>query len=148
MPKGRSLTESEKGAIIALKAEGVSMRQISIRIGRSVNVVSQFLKDPERYGTIKRSGRKEKLSSRDKRRIVRLAAQSSKSLRRIAAESELDISVNTVRKVLKNSGIIVREHLMPAPRILPQHREARLSFARENMATDWSRVSLKTQLLK
>ena len=70
MPRGKSLNEEEKGRIKAYKECGLKNRDIAVKIGRSHNLVNNFLKNSELYGTAKRSGRPPKLSDRTKRRIL------------------------------------------------------------------------------
>ena len=53
--------------IEAYEQEGVSIREIGRRLGRSDKVVQNYLKDPEKYATTKRKPKKSKLSPRDKR---------------------------------------------------------------------------------
>ena len=60
--KGGKLPEFEKGEITALKRVGKSQREISKALGRSKNVISNYLKSPNKYGTRKPTGRPEKLS--------------------------------------------------------------------------------------
>lgn len=75
MPRGCSLTDIEKGQILAYKDENLSLRKISKRLGRSLCVVPNFLNDQDNCGKTKRSGRKKKLSERDITHITRLASQ-------------------------------------------------------------------------
>ena len=68
MPRGKSLSEQEKGQIIAYQSTGMTNRQIATKISRC-HVVNNFLKNPEFYGTKKCGRPKPKLKPRDKRRI-------------------------------------------------------------------------------
>ena len=67
MARGRSLSDFEKGQIIAKKAQGLSNRQIARDLGRSHHVLNNFVREPAGYGTRKRSGPSPLLSDRDKR---------------------------------------------------------------------------------
>ena len=53
MGRGKQLTKEEIGKILAYRDQGLTMRQIGDKIGKSKNVVSHFLQDPENYGTKK-----------------------------------------------------------------------------------------------
>ena len=51
MAKGNILSEFEKGEIKALKRVGKSQREILKALGRSKNVICNYLKSPDKYGT-------------------------------------------------------------------------------------------------
>ena len=54
--------------------QGLSMEEISVKIGRSKCAICHLLKDPENYGTKKSSGRSKSLDPRD-RSLVFAAGQ-------------------------------------------------------------------------
>ena len=58
MPRGCILSDLEKGKILSFKEQGLKFREIARKLSRSVNVIRNFLSDPDNYGTKKRSGRK------------------------------------------------------------------------------------------
>jgi IS30 family transposase len=66
MPHCTALTEFEKGEINAYRKQKLSNRKIAIKIGRSLDVINRYLRDPSNYNKIKRSGRKPKLQGRQK----------------------------------------------------------------------------------
>lgn len=142
MPKGSILSEKERGKILAFHEEGLSNRKIAIKINRSEGVIRSFLKNPSFYGQCKKGGPKQKLTSRDKRRIINAASNSTKSAVQIIRELGINVSRWTVNRVLKASSNIVRQKLKNAPRLLPRHKKARLEFARTNMQTDWKKVRI------
>jgi IS30 family transposase len=141
MPKGKVLTEREKGQIEAFHQEKVGIREIARRIGRSHQVVMNFLANPKGYGKTKRKPRKSKLSDRDRREIVRMASNTSKSLAQIKQNLKLDVSRETIRQVLVKSPYIKRAKKMRAPNLTPSHIEKRLVFAKTNMNRQWDLVS-------
>ena len=53
MGRGKQLTSKEIGKIIAYRDQGLSMEEISVKIGRSKCAICHLLKDPENYGTKK-----------------------------------------------------------------------------------------------
>ena len=67
MAKGTKLSEFEKGKITALKRVGKSQSEISKALGCSKTVICNYLKNPNKYGTRKLTGRPEKLSPQFKR---------------------------------------------------------------------------------
>lgn len=141
MPRGCSLTDIEKGQILAYKDENLSLREISRKIGRSLCVVQNFWNDQDNYGKTKRSGRKRKLSERDINHITRLASHSSYSLNSIRQKSGVNVSKSTIHRVVSSNENIVYSKMKQVPRLLPRHIMARLEFARENMNTNWEQVS-------
>lgn len=142
MARGLKLSEREKGLIEGYGDRGYGIREIARKIGRSHNVVGNFLRNKTSYGTKKHPGRPSKLSSKDKRRIIRAASNSSISLKEIKKKNGLKVSRETIRRVIKSSPHIVRAKLKPAPYLKPAHLSARLHFARKNMQTDWSKVRI------
>ena len=147
MAKGSRLSDMEKGRILALRQQGLGIREIAREIERSHCVVGSFLKDPRTYGTKKTGGRKKKLSPRDERRIIMKASNSLKSSTQIKTECDLHVSQNTVLRVLRRSKIITRQRLKSAPRLLDRHKKDRLRFARANMQRDWEKVTFLTVVL-
>ncbi|KAK9685314.1 Tc3 transposase [Popillia japonica] len=108
MARGKILNEYEKGQINALNNEGFSNRGIARKINRSEHVVRNFLKNKENYGKKKRSGRPHALSSRDKRRILRVASNSSLTAREIGSAAGVNTNVRNIQRLLKKSPVIKR----------------------------------------
>ena len=71
MPKGKYLSDSEKGQIMAYHKSELSQRQIAPLINRSFKVVNSYLKDPDSYGQNHRGGRPQALTLREKRVVLR-----------------------------------------------------------------------------
>lgn len=140
MPRGTSLSDIEKGKILALKDENHRISAIARNIDRSRRVVSNFLKDSESYGTVKRAGRKRNLSERDERKIARAASNSTLSCTKLAALAQTKVSKTTAWRVIKRNSNLVRSKMNCCPRLLSRHKTARLEFAKNNMATDWTSV--------
>lgn len=141
MAKKKVLTDMEKGKIEAFRRELVGIREIARRIGRSHQVVLNYLKNPDAYGKNFKKPRKSKLSGREKREIVRAASNSQKSLRNIKQELDLNVSRETIRQVLVKSPFIKRAKKARAPNLTPSHIEKRLHFAKNNMDRQWDLVS-------
>ena len=53
MPKGKKLSEFEKGQISALYDQNFTLRHIADQLGRSEKVVRNYLNDPDAYRTKK-----------------------------------------------------------------------------------------------
>ena len=141
MPTGKRLTEYEKGRIDALLAQRVSRRQIAAQVQRSHKVINSYANDKASYGTRRSTGRPQKLSERSKRALQRAFAGSTHSLRAYVREQELDVSHETLRKALHERPTLVHAKMMMAPRLTQRHKDARLTFCKSNLATDWRKVS-------
>lgn len=143
MPRGCSLSDLEKGKILSFKEQGLKFREIARKLSRSVNVIRNFLGDPDNYGTKKRSGRKKILSHREIAHISRLASHSTLSLRDIKNQTAVTASKVTIWRAIKSNKNIKYSKMSKIPRLLPRHICARLQLARENMQTNWMQVRLK-----
>ena len=137
------LSSEEKSRIEAYADCGTSHHDISRILGRSQNVISNYLRNPHTYGTKKHTGRPRMLNSRDDRRIQRAASNSTRSLRKIKADLNLPVCRETVRTSLKRSGNIVRRKMRVGPRLTATHRRKRLAFALHHTAqlTNWHKVN-------
>lgn len=142
MGRGSSLTEIEKGKILALKSQNMSSNNISLEINRSRHVVQNFLKKQENYGTAKSCGKPSSLTSRDKRRILRAASNQSTSINQIRANLNLSQSKSTIWRALHSSGEMQHMKMRRTPRLLEHHKTTRLNWARETMSwsTEWKKV--------
>lgn len=142
MPRNKRLSELEIGKIEALKEEGKSIRYIARKIDRTHGVVLNYLKNPASYGkNMKKTGRKPKLTAKDKRRIGRTASNSTKSCDRIKRELGLNVDRTTVWRALNKNPNLKCQKMMKAPRLKPFHIEQRLQFAKTNMGKDWNLAS-------
>ena len=104
----------------------------SVQSQLSKTVISNFLKVPESYGTVKSSGRPKKKSPALSKRIIRVVSQDrGGSSRQIKALTDIDCSQITIRRYLRQKGIKNKKGLQ-GPRLPPRHKVARLEFAREH----------------
>ena len=146
MAKGKILSDIEKGKIIAFKEQNLSNREIARRLGCSKDSINNFFKKGENYGKRKRYGRKEKLTTRTKRRILKVfknlievmnflkdMSNSMIGCRAIKKELSLDVSHQTIWRVAKSDPNIVRQKLRTRPHLTPTHKEARVKFAEERI---------------
>ena len=141
MPRGTVLSESERAQIDALHQMGQSRREIANFLGRSHNVVQNYITKGEDYNSLSSSsGRPKVLSERDERRIVNLASSGSYSIREIQRELPTQVSTTTIHNVIKDSPYLEWTKKNMQPPLSAQHKERRLEFARDNMNRDWKKV--------
>lgn len=142
MPRGTKLTDYEKGQIDALHQSGNSNREIGRQISRSHKVIDSYLQDPASYGTIRRSGRKKKLTPRDERAVWKAFSNTTQSIRNYVKEAPVNVGRETIRKTIHKKKELVHSKMAAAPRLETRHKEARLQFCKDNMSTDWNKVFL------
>ena len=83
-----------------------------------------------------RKGRPLKMSSREHRKVFRMASNEIISLRDIQAAIPTSICRSTVHNYLKRNSLIKNRKLLSKPPLTPQHKIARLKWARSHM--NWS----------
>jgi transposase len=142
MPKGFSLTETEKKIILKCHRKSMSYRKIGAKIKRSKDVVANFLADPSKYGTKKRTGRKSKVTPRIKRLILNKSSNSTISAARLIGENDLNLSKETVNRVRRACPHLSYRKKKQTTVLTAMHKEKRLKFAREHMTwkTEWQKV--------
>ena len=75
MPKGKYLTEEERGKIKEYRKCGCTIREISMATSRSKDVISKYLSCPGEYGERKGRDRESKLSLRESRKLINVASK-------------------------------------------------------------------------
>lgn len=142
MGRGKSLTVEEKLKIKIYKESDLSINQIAKKIGRSRNVVSNFLKNESSYGKNMKGRTKSVLSAADKRAILRKASNSHDSAAQILAKTGVVASVRTVQRVISKADHLKRLKLKKKPPLNDTRKKARLEFCRSHWTgkTNWHRV--------
>ena len=140
MGKGKQLTSEEVGKIMAYRDQGLSMEQISIKIGRSKCVICHLLKDPENYGKKKLPGRS--LSPRDQSLVLRLARTQHLNSTQIQERIETSASTSTIRRVLQQDQFMKFSKLKKKPKLELRHAKARIEFAEKHIRnrTNWDKI--------
>lgn len=141
MGKGKPLTDYEKGQIDAFQRQGTSNQEIARLLGRSPEVICNYVNDKVGFGTKKSTGRHPLLSKRDRRHVLREASNSVITSTQIKSNLSLNVSTRTIRWALIKSKFIKRRRLRKAPYITLPNKAKRIKFARDNQRTDWSKVS-------
>ncbi len=139
MPRGKILTEFERGQITALKSSGCSLREIASRLDRSVCAIKNYVDNPESYGKNHAGGKPKALSDRDTRTILRLASNNSSSIKKIRALAGVNASFTTVWRAITASDNIIRAKLLVGPKLDSAHKIGCLQWAE-------SRVEERTDL--
>jgi len=131
MPSGLHLSEEDRGMIKGLAESGQTISYIAARLYRHRNTISNFLKNPESYGKIKRSGRPTEIDERCKRQIRLLAVQDNKSCMEIKGQLNLDVSKRRINQILNQNKMVKYGSRDAVPRLLKRHIAARLQFAEQ-----------------
>lgn len=132
MPRGKELSSEERTKITTYRESGLSIRQIAQKVNRNKSTIVNFLKDPKKYGTNKRSGRPSTLSARGKREVWRLAVKRNLSAGQIKSEMSLPLTKRRILQVLKENPNIQYQQRVKTPKLLPRHKAARLEFAEQH----------------
>lgn len=143
MGRGKRLSLIERGKISAYADQGKSKRWIGRKIGRSEKVVRNLLKDETNYGSKKTGPKKPtKVTPRLRRQIIKSVSNQVTSSAKVKSELGLDISARTIRDVIKKDPSIRYEKMKTKPKLTSEHKEKRLSFARNVMSwtKEWNKV--------
>lgn len=143
MGRGPSLTEQEKGAILAYHDTGEHPASIATKINRSRHLVETFLKDPTKYGSAKRTGRKPSISPRQKRQLFHKASTTGESARNLNASLELPIGVRHTRRLLHDNEHLKWVSAHKSPVLSELNRQRRVTWATFYVTwtlINWNRV--------
>lgn len=136
MGKGKRLTLAEMSKIDSLKDAGWSNRKIAIYLKRSHDVVNNYSKNKENYGKYENSGKKTRLTSRDKRHIFNKAVNGNLSCSQIKLELQLPVTVRRIQQVLKENNFSDWKKRQGKPKLTIKHKISRLAFAEKYMIWD------------
>ena len=137
------LTEFEKGTIMALFNEGRSQREIALSLNRSRCAVQSFIKNRNRLKQAEKRGTASKLSSTQRRALVREACKGDMYASELKNVLNLPVTVRCVQKLLKESLLLAYKTMITAPYLLERDRLGRLEFSRDYVAWEprkWKRT--------
>ncbi|KRF94243.1 uncharacterized protein Dmoj_GI25594 [Drosophila mojavensis] len=134
MGKATILSLLERQKIDLFHSQGLSNRNIAKKIKRSSRTVDRYVKDPEAYGS-QFKGRRRALTSRDERKIVQLASDSTKSAAKIKESAGVSASLSTVQRAIRNAKAKNLDplKLKEKPPLNAIRMEKRLQYAKEHM---------------
>jgi len=148
--ESRNLTVEECAQAVILLEEGWSFRRIGQRFGVSHTSISRMIERYRETGQhLRRPGQgRHRITTRVQDRFLRVSAVRQRFVTGRLLQTQLQdaaglrISTDTVRRRLADSNLRPR---IPArgPALTPEHRRARLNFAREHIhwaVEDWERV--------
>ncbi len=134
MPRGIQLTSDQEAQVAILRQTGHSIRQIADTIGKSPNCIFNCIKRQELGVKITRSGRRSVVTDHDRRRIIREASNKQITSSKIKHNLGLQFSAKTIRKVIKQSGIIVYKKRQRKPVLSRDHRQRRVRRCERKLA--------------
>lgn len=142
MPLGTSLSQFEQGQILGLRDGGWKNKEIANKLHRHRNTISNFLKAPRNYGSIKRSGRKPTIDARSKRHIKRLAVDEGMSSGEIKRHMDLNVTRSRIVQIINENVDVTYTSMIALPELLPRHITARLAFAQKYQFwdTEWQNI--------
>lgn len=128
-----TLSDFEKGLVVAFKECGWTFGQISSRIGHPQSTLKSFMQRFKKTGEYKRkegSGRPKILSERAERRVVlQIKRQSKSSAKSVKNHLDLAASTQTVRRLFKKNGFVSRIQAKK-PFLRKNNIKARLEWAK------------------
>lgn len=140
MGRARRLSLQEQAQIDVMRQLNLSVNKMATTLSRSRCVIANYLVDPIRYGTKTSGGRPRKLTSRNEREIGRKSSNSTSSAADIKSDLNLHVSKKTILRSIHRNPHLKRQNMMKAPTLTAAHHQARIDFARNNMARDWTMV--------
>lgn len=143
----KSIPTSVRDEIVSLATQGQSTREIAAKLNLSHMTVSRIREIHLPFTPKPAAGRPVCLTSSQKRLAVRyITTGQAKTAQKAAAllhqATNKAVSGETIRRVLKAAGLKAKKK-QKKPRLLPQHRQQRMDFARKYQhwtTEDWRRV--------
>lgn len=142
MGRDKSLSKIEIAKIDSLLDLKVSLRKIAKNINRSHTAVENYARNRENYGKNHGGKRRQKVTQRDRRRILKAASNSKLSASQIKSKVGASCSVRTVQRIIKEAPHLKRQKLKRKPALKQHHKDARLTFAENHITwtNEWDSV--------
>nr|CCA17208.1 Hypothetical protein W07E6.6 putative [Albugo laibachii Nc14]CCA23683.1 protein T04A11.11 putative [Albugo laibachii Nc14] len=134
MPRGSGLLDFEKGQVSTMHATETIQRVIARIIGSSKTIVNAFLRNPEGYNTMRRPGRRSRLTPATVGRIVRAPQTGQYNSSQIVSTLNLTVSTRSVRNILAREDTLRYVKRKSIPMLTKAHTLVHLEWAREFMS--------------
>lgn len=136
MGRAKSLSEDEGSRIMAYLEIGYNPNHIATILGRSRHAITNHINKVVGGVQKRRTGRPKVTTLGGDRRIIRRASNSASSSERIRSDLDLSCSSRTIRRRIKELGILKYRKMSRKP-VLKAHEKAR--------RVDWARARLHWQ---
>lgn len=142
MGRGKRLSEYERGIIDGMEVSGHRHTDIANHLGRSQNVVSNYLRDRDRYLRKYKTGRPSKTSHREKRQLVKDVVQKGMSIMEAKRVNQLTACKTSLWNVLNNTENVKFLKRLKAPLLTDEHKKSRMAWASKHMTygVKWRQV--------
>ena len=143
MPRGKLLSDYEKGQIVAMKRECVSIREIARTLSRSPGAIQNFLRNPRRVDGRKCTRNATKITKTQTRLLLREASKGEKSCRELKLSLEIDMGVRRVQQILRQAPHLKYKKMLTRPQMLQRHKDVRLEWSKrmlEKGSAFWRQV--------
>ena len=107
----------------------MNQKNIADELNRSPNVISNFLKNPEKYCSKKRSGRKSTIKAITKRSLIREAKKGDRLARQLKECQGLKVNPRRIQQILSTSKKLKYMKKKSSPSMTKQHMEKRMDWA-------------------
>ena len=128
MPRGPLLTDMEKGQILALHHQLMSLRDISKELGRPVGAIQRFLKNPGRVSRARADVPGQKLSVRQEKAMIRKASTGDYSARDLKKDLNLPVGIRRIQQTLSGRPHLKYKKMKTAPMMTSLHCEKRVNW--------------------
>ena len=146
----KATREQTRVSIVTLKKQGLPVKDISILSGVNKSTVNRVWKrylDTSSFKDEQRSGRPQKLTTRDKRQVVNMLKKSraktaTEIQKKFSTPNGLKISRYTVSRTLRSFGFVARIK-RKKPLLTTQHIKSRFQWAKKYnkwSLEDWKKV--------
>lgn len=113
MGRGKALTRFEIEQILELRKQNLTISKISKNVSKSQKVIYNLFKNGDNYG--KRTGRPPSLSERDKCSILRVASNSSLTMRQIMQKAGVTARIYSVHRVVQSCNHLKKLKIKKKP---------------------------------
>ncbi|CDF41141.1 unnamed protein product [Chondrus crispus] len=126
MPRGKLLSDLEKGEIVAMKRECMSIPEIARTLSRSPRAVQNFCKHPKRVDAQKGARNASK-----KRLLLRDASKGEKSCKELKLCLDIGIGVRRIQQILRATPHQKYKKMLKRPQMLERHKVSRLEWSKK-----------------